>query len=82
MATIAEDLEELSKAVQKAQAQKARAEIELENATKQKADALAALKEEYGVETIEDAEALKDKLSKALEDAIAKAKKALEESDE
>lgn len=82
MTNIAADLEELQRKVQAAQAKKTRAEIELENAQKLRTETLEALETEYGVKSLDEAEALKSKLTKALEEAIDKAKKALAESDE
>lgn len=62
------------------QAQHARAEAELEGAETRLADARAALKEEFGVETGADAKTKLEELQKELADAEAEIEKALQEA--
>lgn len=64
---------------QKAQ-KKARAEAELDAAEKREAEARAALKSEFGVESPEEARALNDKLTADLAEKQAEIEKALAEA--
>lgn len=79
-------LESRVKAVQtqsaEAQNRAARLEVQRENAEREKAAALAAMQEEFGVSSVEEGVAMRDKMRAGIEAAVAKVEKMLEEPNE
>lgn len=75
--TLEDDLRSITTAISQKQSQKTRAEIELENATNARTKAQQLLKEEFGIETNEDAKDTLIELEAALEAEIATVQSAL-----
>lgn len=75
-----DDLRSIQLQISQVQAKKARATVESDNATAKRATAKSTLKQEFGVETTEDAKAMQVKLEEALDSAVLAVRKALAES--
>lgn len=63
-------LADIQKRISQASQEEARAEVVRENARAQKLSALAALKEEFGVGSVDEAKELRQRLTETLNDNI------------
>lgn len=77
---IEDQLRELRTAISQAQGRKARAQVELDNAEARVEEASKTLKEDFGVETKEQAREKLTELQAELDAAVAEVEAALEEA--
>lgn len=75
---VTQRLESLSAKADQAKTRKARAEVESEQASARLESNKKLLKEKFKVDTVDDAEVLREKLEKVIEKKIQEAERALE----
>jgi len=78
MTTSEDKLRDIKTRISQAIARKSRAEVEQENALERRKQALAALKEDFGVETAEDIQRIKTELQQTVDDAVVEVTSALD----
>lgn len=77
---IEDKIREIRTSISQAQGKTARAQVEHDNATERRSSAQKTLKEDFGVETNEDAKRVLVELQTELDDAVTKIESALAEA--